>query len=206
MAGKRACKEDVQREVGLSPSAPGPLLGVVSRLTTQKGLDPLLGALPRLLDSGGQLAVLGAGAAEIERGFIAAGDAHPGAVGIRIGYDERLAHRVVAGADAIVVPSRFEPCGLTQMYGLAYGTLPLVRKVGGLADTVKDASEPGGNGFVFVPATIDAMRTAIARVVRTWHERDDWRALQQHAMRADLSWAPSARAYMSLYRELRPNA
>jgi starch synthase len=206
MAGKLACKRAVQEELGLSASASGPLFGVISRLTMQKGLDLLLGALPQLIEAGGQLALLGSGDRAIERGFAAAGDAHPGNVGIRIGYDEGLAHRIVAGADVIVVPSRFEPCGLTQMYGLAYGTLPLVRNVGGLADTVEDATQPGGNGFMFGPATADAMRATIDRIVATWNDRSAWSALQQQAMQADFSWAPSARQYLELYRGLRPGA
>jgi starch synthase len=194
------------RNWGSPPDAPGPLVSVVSRLSMQKGLDLLLAALPRLLAGGGQLALLGSGDSEIQDGFVAAAGAHPASVGVRIGYDESLAHRIVAGADVIAVPSRFEPCGLTQMYGLAYGTLPLVRKVGGLADTVIDAGQGAGNGFVFGPATAGAIADAIERVADAWRDRPRWAALQRAAMGADFGWEPSARQYLELYRGLRPNA
>jgi starch synthase len=204
--GKLACKRALQDELGLATDAPGPLFGVVSRLTTQKGLDLFASVLPDLVAGGGQLALLGAGDAAIERGFVAATAVHPTAVAVRLGYDEDLAHRIVAAADVIVVPSRFEPCGLTQMYGLAYGTLPLVRSVGGLADTVIDASAENGNGFAFGPATVAALRAALARVLATWADRERWSTLQRSAMRADFGWQASARRYLALYRDLRPSA
>ena len=204
--GKRACKRALQDALGLSAAATGPLFGVVSRLTTQKGLDLLASALPELVGSGAQLALLGAGDPAIERGFVAAAAAHPASIAVRLGYDEDLAHRIVAGADVIVVPSRFEPCGLTQLYGLAYGTLPLVRRVGGLADTVVDATASAGTGFVFGPASVDAMRAALARVLDTWAQPPAWAALQQRAMHADFGWQASAARYLALYRDLRPSA
>jgi starch synthase len=206
LRGKLACKRALQQALGLATDAPGPLFGVVSRLTTQKGLDLLASVVPDLVASGGQLALLGAGDAVIERDFAAAATAHPTAVAVRLGYDEDLAHRIVAGADVIVVPSRFEPCGLTQLYGLAYGTLPLVRSVGGLADTVVDAVAEDGTGFAFGPATVEALRAAIARVTATWDQRERWAALQHAAMHADFGWQASAARYLALYRELRPAA
>lgn len=204
--GKARCRAALQEELGLATDATGPIVGVVSRLTTQKGLDLLLGALARLLAGGGQLALLGSGALDLERGFVAAAAAHPRAVAVRIGYDEGLAHRIVAGADVIAVPSRFEPCGLTQMYGLAYATLPLVRKVGGLADTVRDAALAGGTGFVFEPASVEAMTRGIDRVIAGWKDQRHWAQLKEAAMRSDFSWEPSARRYLELYRGLRPQA
>jgi len=125
---------------------------------------------------------------------------------VRIGYDEDLAHAIVAGADAIAVPSRFEPCGLTQMYGLAYGTLPLVRRVGGLADTVRDAGSPGGNGFIFDEATAAALGAALERVLVLWRDPPGWAAVRRRGMGEDFGWAPSARRYLELYRALRPQA
>jgi len=205
LEGKAQCRAALQRELGLATDAPGPLVGVVSRLTTQKGLDLLLGALPRLIAGGGQLALVGSGDAILEQGFVAAAGLYRGAVAVHIGYDEDLAHRIVSGSDVIAVPSRFEPCGLTQMYGLAYGTLPLVRKVGGLADTVRDAALAGGDGFVFEPATASAVGQAIERLLAAWHDRPRWAALQRVAMGRDFSWEPSARHYLELYRELRPD-
>jgi starch synthase len=204
--GKAVCKTTLQTALGLGTAATGPLFGVVSRLTTQKGLDLLLGALPRLIEGGGQLALLGAGDTDLEQGFRAAAAAHPHAVAVRIGYDEELAHGIVAGADVIAVPSRFEPCGLTQMYGLAYGTLPLVRRVGGLADTVRDAVLPRGNGFVFDDATAGALGAALDRIFSLWREPVRWAVLRGQAMDEGFGWEPSARRYLDLYRGLRPQA
>ena len=204
--GKIACKSALRAAFGLAADARGPVFGVVSRLTTQKGLDLLLAALPRLLAHGGQLALLGSGDRVLESGFRAAAADNPASVGVRIGYDEDQAHAIVAGADVIVVPSRFEPCGLTQMYGLAYGTLPLVRRVGGLADTVRDARVDEGNGFVFEAATVEALAQAIDVACATWNDAPRWREVQVRAMAEDHGWGPSAGRYLQVYRELRPNA
>jgi starch synthase len=204
--GKAICRTALQAGLGLATDAPGPLFGVVSRLTTQKGLDLLLEALPPLIAGGGQLALLGAGDAGLEQGFLVAAAANPHSVAVQIGYDENRARRIVAGADVIVVPSRFEPCGLTQMYGLAYGTLPLVRRVGGLADTVTDAAAPDGNGFVFEEANAAALGAALERVFSLWRKPHNWAKLRRQAMRADFGWEPSARRYLDLYRGLRPHA
>jgi starch synthase len=205
-AGKAACKSALCRELGLA-APERPLLVVVSRLTEQKGLDLLLAALPRLVQSGGQLALLGSGDAELERGFTRAAERHAGSVAVRIGFDEDLSHRMVAGADAIVVPSRFEPCGLTQLYGLRYGTLPLVHRVGGLADTVVDASEANlkshtATGFVFSPAQQSSLEAAIDRLIALFREPKRWRRVVATAMAQDFSWGSSAEHYESLYREL----
>jgi starch synthase len=205
--GKAACKSALCRELGLATEPERPLLVVVSRLTEQKGLDLLLAALPRLIQGGGQLALLGAGDAELELGFQRAAERYPGRVAVRIGFDEDLSHRMVAGADAIVVPSRFEPCGLTQLYGLRYGTLPLVQRVGGLADTVVDASEDNlkahrATGFVFWPAQQSSLEAAIDRLVALYKEPKRWRRVMATAMAQDYSWSSSAEHYETLYREL----
>jgi starch synthase len=128
LRGKKVCKLKLQSEAGFSHRARAPLFAVVSRLTAQKGMDLVLGSLPALLAAGGQLVVLGSGEADIEAGFRAAAAAHPHSVSVHFGYDEALSHRIIAGADILLVPSRFEPCGLTQLYALHYGTLPLVRR------------------------------------------------------------------------------
>ena len=180
---------------------------VISRLTAQKGLDLLLQALPTLLDHGGQLAVLGSGDPTIEAGFHAAALANPGRVGCVFGYDEPLSHLLQGGADAIVVPSRFEPCGLTQLYGLRYGTIPIVARVGGLADTVIDANEAAlddgvATGIVFGPATVEALRFALARAAGLRADPERWRRLQERAMTRSVSWDRPARHYHELYREL----
>ena len=183
------------------------MLAVVSRLTAQKGLDLLLQALPELLVQGVQLALQGSGDAALESAFLAAAQAHAGRVAVRIVYDETLAHRMVAGADMIVVPSRFEPCGLTQLYGLRYGTVPVVRRVGGLADTVVDATESAladdcATGFAFDAATPQALSEAVARAVTQFRRPAIWRQLMQRGMAQDFSWEPAAGQYMALYQEM----
>ena len=199
LQGKALCKAALQRRFGLAEQADAPLLGVVSRLTSQKGLDLVLSALPEIVRLGGQLVVQGTGEASLEAAFRMAADAHPGRVGVLLGYDENGAHRLVAGADMILVPSRFEPCGLTQMYGLRYGTVPIVRRVGGLADTVRDAGTEQGNGFVFEMAQPAALQEAIGRAIDLYRQRERWRQLMQRGMDEDLSWDGPAQHYMALY-------
>jgi starch synthase len=206
---KARCKAALQAEAGLEVRADAPLFGIVSRLTSQKGIDLLLGALPTLLAEGGQLALQGAGEPALEAALRAVATQQPNRIAVRIGYDEAFAHRIVAGADAIVVPSRFEPCGLTQLYALRYGTLPVVRRVGGLADTVVDATddalrEDRATGFVFGAATAEALRTAIARAVETYRARGPWRQMMCCAMRQNFSWHAAAKHYVALYREIAP--
>ena len=207
LAGKAACKLALQTELGLEPQAGAPLFGVVSRLTSQKGLDLLLDALPVLRRCGGQLALQGTGDPALEAAFVAAARADPRSVAVRIGYDEAFAHRLIAGADAILVPSRFEPCGLTQLYGLRYGTLPVVRRVGGLADTVVDASDDAvragrATGFVFDAATPAALVVALQRAVDAFAKPALWKQLMVCAMTQDFSWEGAAKAYRALYDEL----
>ena len=204
LAGKPRNKLALQKEMGLQQTASAPLFGVVSRLTAQKGLDLVLAALPALLRQGAQLVVQGSGDPVLEAAFGAAAHAHPGQVAVRVAYDESLAHRLIAGADVILVPSRFEPCGLTQLYGLRYGTLPLVRRVGGLADTVTDADEAAlrerrATGFAFDAATPAALEAAIDRAVRLFAQPDRWRELMRTAMAQDFSWEGAARRYLALY-------
>jgi starch synthase len=166
LEGKKACKLKLQTDLGFAHRARAPLFAVVGRLTAQKGMVLVLGSLPALLAAGGQLVVIGNGEADIEASFRAAAVAHPHSVFVHLGYDDALAHRIIAGADVLLVPSHFEPCGLTQLYALRYGTLPLVRRVGGLADTVIDATPDNlkagtANGFVFDDA---ASRALAARI------------------------------------------
>lgn len=207
LAGKPRNKLALQQEMGQQPRAGAPLFGVVSRLTAQKGLDLVLAALPALLRQGAQLVVQGSGDPVLEAAFGAAAHAHPGQVAVRVGYDESLAHRLIAGADVMLVPSRFEPCGLTQLYALRYGTLPLVRRVGGLADTVVDADEGAlrdnrATGFAFDAATPAALEAAIERAVGLFAQPDRWRALMRSAMAQDFSWDGAARRYLDLYGDL----
>ncbi len=207
LKGKKACKLALQTELGLAKTADRPLFAVVSRLTSQKGMDLLLAALPELLREGAQLAVLGSGDGDLEAGFKYAAAANPETVAVRIGYDEALSHRFMAGADVLLVPSRFEPCGLTQLYALRYGTLPLVRRVGGLADTVIDATTDNlaadrATGFVFGEATRLALGARISEASALYRDPEVWRRVQRRGMLQDFSWDDSAANYEALYRSL----
>ena len=185
----------------------GPLFCVISRLTWQKGMDVLAEVVDGLVDMGGRLALLGAGEASLENAFTAAAARHPGRIGVRIGYDEPLSHLLQGGADAILVPSRFEPCGLTQLYGLAYGCVPVVARTGGLADTVIDANTAAlaagvATGIQHDGATPDALLEALGRTVALYAQPERWRQMQRNGMRADFSWGESGRRYARLYAGL----
>jgi starch synthase len=204
-------KYALQLRMALNPSVDSPLFGVVSRLSSQKGLDLLLAALPMILASGGQLALLGSGERSLEDGFATAARAHPGSVGCIFAYDEELSHLMQAGSDYIVVPSRFEPCGLTQLYALRYGATPIVARVGGLADTVIDANEAALNagvatGIQFHPPALDQLRDALRRAVAYHRNMETMRRLRLNGMRADVSWRGPAKRYAALYREIAPTA
>ena len=206
-AGKAGNRVALARRLALHAVREGPLFCVVSRLTRQKGLDLLLEALPRLLARGASLALLGSGDADLESAFRAAADDNPGRVGVVIGWDESLSHLMQAGADAIVVPSRFEPCGLTQLYGLRYGTLPVVARTGGLADSVIDANEAAlragvATGFQFAPGSSAPLADAIDRACDTFADAKSWSAMVRSAMRHPVGWEASAEAYARLYTEL----
>lgn len=203
LSGKAACKAALQTELGLEVDADRPVICVVSRLTEQKGLHLVLQALHELVGMGYQFALLGSGDAGMEAAFRDAAAFQPQSIAVRIGYDESFAHRLIAGSDVILVPSRFEPCGLTQLYGLKYGTLPLVRRVGGLADTVVDAQldtlDTTATGFVFDEFSATGLLGA-ARRARALHRRpQDWLQVQQRAMAQDFGWTEAARRYESLY-------
>jgi starch synthase len=199
-------RRDLQRRLGLVQDGAAPLLGVVSRLTGQKGLDLLRELADRLCGRGVQIALLGSGERSLEQGWQAVAARHPGRCSVRIGFDETLAHRIEAGADLFVMPSRFEPCGLNQMYSLRYGTPPVVRRTGGLADTVIDADEAAargaeGNGFVFDAPQADALAQALERAFEAFRNPARWRAIQRAGMSADLGWTTAARAYRALLEE-----
>ena len=202
--GKSRAKARLLKEFGLKP-ADGPLCAVISRLSHQKGLDVLLQALPALIDQGGQFVLLGSGDAALETAYRDAAQ-HPN-VGVRIGYDEALSHRIMAGADAILVPSRFEPCGLTQLYGLRYGTIPVVAMTGGLVDTVINASPMAmragvATGIQFQPVTAHALASALMRTRELYSEKPAWEMLQRNAMRQEVGWEASAAEYAALYDEV----
>ena len=204
LSGKRTAKAEVLARYGLPDDEEmlgRPLVGMISRMVDQKGFDliaSLSGELPRLPAS---FVVLGTGEARYEALWRQLAAAHPDRIGARIGFDESLAHQIEAGADIFLMPSRFEPCGLNQMYSLRYGTVPVVHRVGGLADTVRDysASSPESNGFVFDSYTPDALLEALRRAIRLYADPPEWRKLQLNGMRQDHSWDRSAREYVRIY-------
>lgn len=206
LAGKRRCKSALQQELGLAATPTAPLFCVVSRLTEQKGLHLVLRALPTLIERGAQFALLGSGDTGMEDAFGVAAATNPEAIAVRIGYDEAFAHRLIAGSDVIMVPSRFEPCGLTQLYGLKYGSLPLVRGVGGLIDTVRDSRletlDIDATGFMFSEFSADALLQAAARAFALHRRPSDWKAVQQRAMGQACGWDGAARAYLALYERI----
>ena len=200
-------RAEVEARFGLNANPQAPLFCVVSRLTSQKGLDLLLEVLPGLVGRGARLALLGSGDRDLEAGFIAAAHRYSGSVGTIIGYEEALSHLMQGGSDAILIPSRFEPCGLTQLYGLRYGTIPVVARTGGLADTVIDANDAAlvancATGVQFAPTTAAALDQAIERTCDLFAQPKVWAAMQRRAMRHPVGWDQSAQAYLDLYRTL----
>jgi starch synthase len=204
LEGKARNRTALQRALGLAPVDDRPLLGIVGRLVEQKGLELVLSRLDAILDNPAQLVVLGTGELRYERAFLDMAQARPEAMAVTLAYDESLAHRIEAAADIFLMPSLFEPCGLNQLYSLRYGTLPLVRAVGGLADTVVDANpqslaEGTATGFVFDAPAADEFMAALQRAIALWHDRPAWRRVQCTAMAQDFSWQRSAARYMQLY-------
>ena len=203
---RRHSRAALQSRLALAPDPSALLFGVVSRLTQQKGMDLLLAALPALLRAGAQLAVLGTGDPNLERGLADAAAAHPGRVGLAARFDEGTAHLVQAGCDALLMPSRFEPCGLSQMCALRYGALPVVAHVGGLVDTVIDANPAAlaaeaATGVQFAP-TLAGLEAAIARTARLWGQPKIWSRMQRNAMRSEVGWERPAGEYAALYRSV----
>ena len=207
MTGKVACKTALQRDCGLAVQNDAPLFTVVSRLTAQKGLHLVAEALPAIVERGGQLVVLGTGDADLEAAFARAAQARPRQVALRQGYDEALSHRIFAASDVTLVPSRFEPCGLTQLYALKYGSLPLVHRTGGLADTVvdctlEDMADERATGFVFDRFDAAELTRALRRVFALWARPRDWRTVRRRAMDQRFGWDTAAASYLALYRGL----
>ncbi len=204
---RAANKVTLQQQFNLDPSPQTPVLGVISRLSWQKGLDLLLAAIPTMLSENMQLALLGSGDRDLQDGYQAAARAHPGRIGVVIGYDEILAHLIQAGSDALVVPSRFEPCGLTQLCALRYGAVPIVSNVGGLADTVVDIAEADSSGhdatgFKFASVTAEGLKGTLRKANLAYHDPLTWRRLQLSGMATDVSWRHRAGDYATLYREI----
>jgi starch synthase len=203
---RTANKRAVEQRFGLE-EGDGLLHGVVSRLTWQKGMDIFAQSLDRLVASGARLALIGTGEPGIEQEILAAADRHKGRIGAMIGYDEGISHLIQAGCDTILVPSRFEPCGLTQLYGLRYGCVPVVARTGGLSDTVIDANDAAllanvATGFQFSPVDQATLEHALDRAALCYDDQALWRGMQKRGMASDVSWGRSANAYAQLYRNL----
>jgi starch synthase len=206
IADRALNKAQLQRQFGLSENPDALLFTVVSRLAWQKGMDLLLTVLPRLAALTAQLAVLGTGDEALEQAFVHAANTNPGTISCMLRHDESLAHQLQGGADAILVPSRFEPCGLTQLYGLRYGTVPIVSRVGGLADTVVDANESAlldgvATGFQFAPVAAPALEDALVRAAALFPNKQIWRRMQRRGMTRRVGWDRAASQYAALYED-----
>jgi starch synthase len=202
LSGKARCKRDLQRRLRLPVRADVPILGVISRLAGQKGLDLLRDILDTLMELDLQLVVLGSGEKALEEAFLQAASRHPSKLGVKIGFDTPLSHQIEAGADLFLMPSRYEPCGLNQMYSLTYGTIPIVCATGGLDDTVVqfDPATGRGNGFKFEEADAAAFLQAIRQALKLFPDKAQWGRLIANAMAADFTWDRSAREYEEVYR------
>ncbi len=197
-ADKKRCKLSLQRDLNLEAGNDPPLFGVISRLTYQKGVDLILAIAERLVAEGAQLAILGKGEVAIEQACLALAARHPGRIACVIGYDEGLSHRIEAGSDIFLMPSRFEPCGLNQMYSQRYGAVPVVYATGGLKDTVEDDV----TGFVFSEPSADCLWQAVRRALSLYHDKPAWRRMMRAGMQKDFSWEASANLYTWLYKLL----
>jgi starch synthase len=197
----------LRTKLRLPPAKQAPLLGMITRLTEQKGIDLLLPIIPNIIKTGVQLAVLGSGDSDLEKHLQKLATHHPTHISVTIGYDEELAHQIEAGANMFLMPSKFEPCGLNQMYSMRYGTIPIVRRTGGLADTVVDATYDNiqnkmATGFVFEEEDSDELLSCVQRALRTFRDKTTWRMLQTNGMSRDFSWHNSAKQYVFLYHQL----
>jgi starch synthase len=202
LAGKQLCKRDLLETFGLSREwMNAPIVGMISRLVDQKGFDLIESAIHRMLALDLGLVVLGMGEARYEASLRQIRERYAGKMGVSIGFDNTLAHKIEAGSDIFLMPSRFEPCGLNQMYSLRYGTVPVVRSTGGLDDTVEayDPASGGGNGFKFEAYNAEALLAALQRALTIYRDRAAWESLMRRGMQADFSWAKSAQAYSDLY-------
>ena len=209
IAGKRVCKTALQAELGLDVDSEAALVVLLERITEQKMADVVAVALPGIIESGAQCALVGEGDRLLEDRFEMAAREHPGRIAVHIGYEEPLAHRVLAGGDILLHPARFEPCGLTQLYGMRYGALPVVRRTGGLCDTIVAATDCSlrqgtATGFAFESANTADMLHCLERALGLYRQPVAWRKVQRHAMAQHFDWSEPARRYLALYHELAP--
>jgi len=204
LAGKQQCKAELQKTFGLPVDPAVPLVGMVSRMAAQKGFDLLETVADELVERGLQFVLVGSGDEHFQTLFETVAARHPGKLALRIAFDDRLAHQVEAGADMFLMPSRYEPCGLNQLYSLRYGTIPIVRATGGLKDSVQefDGAAGTGTGFLFEEYEGSALLAAVDRALAVFRRKREWTKLVRNAMAADYSWNHSAGEYLRLYREL----
>lgn len=206
LAGKARCKRALQRELGLR-GLKCPLLGVIARLTSQKGIDLVIDVLPELMELDAQVVILGTGEPHYEKQVAELAERYAGRIAVRNVFDEGLAHRIEAGADMFIMPSRYEPCGLSQLYSLRYGTVPIVRKTGGLADTVvgytpRTFKECRATGFSFTDSSSASLLTCLLLALSLYRKKADWQRLMRTGMAQDLSWSRSADIYLQLFRDV----
>jgi starch synthase len=208
LGGKTANKLELQREFGLPVDATIPLFGNIGRLAEQKGVEIMLGALEEMLSAGFQFVAVGSGAPALQRALQDLARRCPSQVAVRIGFDEGLSHRIEAGCDFFLMPSRFEPCGLNQMYGLRYGTIPIVRTTGGLDDTVIDLREDAGraNGIKFIDYSAAALAKGIQKALALYQEPELLQRFRTNAMAADFSWDRTVTQYVTVYEKARAQA
>ena len=204
LSGKRVCKAEIQRLFGLPEAPEVPIVAMITRLAAQKGIDLVAEAFEDLMRRDLQFVLLGSGDRPFEDFFRSIGDRYPGRAAARIVFDEVLAHKIEAGADAFLMPSRYEPAGLNQLYSLRYGTIPIVRATGGLKDSVSDFDPAAGtgNGFVFADYDGASLLAAVDRALAAYRQKDQWVRLMENAMTADYSWSRSAGEYLKLYQRL----
>jgi len=210
LASKARNTQLLRTKLGLSPQKQVPLIGLITRLTEQKGLDLLVPIIPEIIKKGAQLVILGSGDKNLEKHLQQLADSHAENMSVYLGYNEELAHQIEAGANIFLMPSKFEPCGLNQMYSMRYGTIPIVRRTGGLADTVIDATPENienqtATGFVFEDEEPRELLYCVQRALRTFRDKTVWRMLQLNGMNRDFSWRKSAQEYVSLYQRLLSN-
>ncbi len=207
LSGKAENKQALQQQLGLAVEPDAPLLGCITRLTEQKGIDWVVQVLPDILAEGAQFVILGSGDSKLEQALTRLAHAYPQQISVTLGYHETLSHRIEAAADIFLMPSRFEPCGLNQMYSMRYGTLPIVRRTGGLADTVIPVTpahidQHTATGFVFESPNAEALLQTVQYALVVYRHKALWRMLQRNAMQRDFSWQHSAQAYFKLYQQL----
>ncbi|MDO4742413.1 MAG: glycogen synthase GlgA [bacterium] len=201
-SGKSKNKQQLQKLMGLPEDKDIPLIGMVTRLVSHKGLDLVKYAFEKLLDLNVQIVILGSGEWEFETFFHNMAQGHPDKVALRLGFVPHLAHKIYAGSDMFLMPSKSEPCGLSQLLALRYGSIPIVRETGGLADTIIDSGDGKGNGFTFKSYNADDMAYAVERAVKGYHNKEGWEILVKRAMECDNSWSRSANEYIKLYKQL----